>query len=579
MSERVVRIRLARPIKRLLASVVRFLLIEGAMRASKTWGCLIKWRKRVEDYPGIALVMARWNEGDLNTKLVPDYRKVCDLMGLPYGAWNARESCFEFGNGSRLYAIHLKSSEKATIHGKPRGFTVAGVYISQLEEVPYDVAREWMLRLSQPGYPHQFLADANPVHDGHWIAQEWPADNSKPDHEYLTASIWDNAHNLDASTIEAAEALYPPGHPMRPAKLEGKRGANTEGDPVYGEYYRPAVHNYHELEPWPYAPIVVGWDFGAKHPAVSFNQFLPWGAFWHLGAVMGDNVMLEWFAPRVLRIASEWFHGMPLLHCGDPAGEQRSSQGLSLNAKTYLSELRVCPKCFSDKVQKHGERQHRCNECETIVTPIAVDLRTQPDSNDLRVRYGCIQTWGGYMLRTTRRFKFFSDETVLQAESFLATRGRSVGQHDVMRPRFEEDEEPAFLLNPRGLLISRKKEQPISIVEQALGGGYIWDDDFHGVGNLANIRRPLKDGFFEHVMNATEYTIHNYVPARPSEDVLLENWVKAQREQLKRVTDRMFVKPLPPDHDPADKRYGKGKFRNQGTGSRGGAPSARMTRR
>jgi len=568
VAERVVRVRLARPIMRLLAATARFLLIEGAMRASKTWGCLIKVRKTVEEQPGVSWLMARWKEDDLNNKLLPDYRKVCDLLGLPYGTWNAKESCYEFANGSRLYAIHLKSSEKSSIHSKPRGFTVAGVYISQLEEIPHDVAREWMLRLSQPGYPHQFLADANPVHDGSWIAQEWPADNSKPDHLYLTASIWDNAHNLDPSTIAAAEAMYPPGHPMRPAKLEGKRGANTEGDPVYGDYFRPTVHVYHELEPWPHAPILVGWDFGSKHPAVSFGQFLPWGGFWSLGAVMGDNVMLEWFAPRVLRIASEWFPGLPLMHCGDPAGEQRSSQGMSLNAKTYLSELRVCPKCFSDKVAKHGQSEHRCRECEATVTPLAVDLKTQPDSNDLRVRYGCIQTLGGYMLRQTRRFVFHDDQALLEAEGVLAVRG--MAQHPIAQPRFASEEEPAFLLNPRGMLLSRKREQPISIVEQALGGGYIWDDDFHGIGNLANIRRPLKDGFFEHVMNATEYIVHNFVPPRPSEDVLLQNWQREQRAQLRRVTEATWPKRLPPDHDPADKQLGKGRYRQQGSGRRGG---------
>ena len=567
MIERVVRIVLARPIRRLIAATARFLLIEGAMRASKTWGCLIKWRRRLDEYPGIALLMARWKEDDLDNKLVPDYRKVCDLMGLPYGTWNAKESCFDFPNGSKLYAIHLKSSEKSAIHSKPRGFTIAGVYISQLEEIPHDVAREWMLRLSQPGYPHQFLADANPVHDGHWIAQEWPADNSKPDHLYLTASIWDNAHNLDASTIEAAEAMYPPGHPMRAAKLEGKRGANTEGDPVYGDYFRPTVHVYHELDAWPNAPILVGWDFGSKHPAVSFGQFLPWGAFWSLGAVMGDNVMLEWFAPRILRIASEWFHGIPLLHCADPAGDARSSQGITLNARSYLSELRVCPKCFSDRVAKYGQGQHKCQACDQIVVPMGVDLKTQQDSNDLRVRFGCIQTLGGYMLRQTRRFVFHDDATVLDTEGVLSHRG--IASHPIMRPQFADEEEPAFLLNPRGLLISRKKTQSISIIEQALGGGYIWDDAFHGVGNLANIRRPLKDGFFEHPMNATEYIIHNFVPARPSEDVLLQNWQREQRAQLKRATERLFVKPMPKDHDPSDVRYGKGKHRNQG-GRRGG---------
>lgn len=460
---------------RVLRSVARFLLLEGAFRSGKTWACLIKWRRRIDEHHGISLVMARWLDGDLHTKLIPDYRKVCDLMGLPYGHWNGLEECFEFPHGSRLYAIALKSSEKTTQHAKSRGFTIAGIYISQLEEVPEGVAREWMLRLTQPGYPKQFLADANPVHDGHWIAGTWPEDNSKPDYEYHSMSIWQNAHNLDAEDIAAAEALYPIGDPLRPAKLEGKRGVNTEGDPVYGGYFRPSTHVCPGLPHWPHAPILVGWDFGSKHPAVSFAQFLPWGAFWSLGAVMGDNVMLEWFAPRLLLIAAEWFPDMPLMHCGDPAGAHRTSQGVTLNAKKVLQGL-------------------------------GITLKTLDDSNDLRVRYGCIQTLGGYMLREARAFD---------------------GEPDAFARA--EEPEPAFLLNPRGILISRKGEKAVSLMEQAFGGGYIWDNDFHGTGNLANIRRPMKDGFFEHPMNANEYIVHNYARTRVTDSDVLQNVADAAR--------------------------------------------------
>jgi hypothetical protein len=533
--ERVVRLKLARPIAQLIQSIARFLIIEGAMRASKTWGCLIKWRMRVDQYPGIPLVMARWKDDDLHNKLIPDYRRVCDLLQLPYGDWNAREECFVFPNGSRIYALSLKTSEKNSAQSKPRGFTVAGVYISQLEEVPHDVAREWMMRLSAPGFPHQFLADANPVHQGHWIAEEWPEDNSKPDYEYLTASIWDNAHNLDASTIQAAEAMYPPGHPMRPAKLEGKRGANSEGAPVYGEYFRPSAHVYPDLEPWPYAPILVGWDFGSKHPAVSIAQVLPWGSFWSLGAIMGDNVMLEWFGPRVLELLGEWFPGQAFLHCGDPAGAHRTSQGVTLNANRVLQGL-------------------------------GLNLKFLDDSNDLRVRYGCIQTLGGYMLRDTHRFASHDDETVRQAEDWILSTGPR-GDSFISRPQFQDDAEPAFLLNPRGLLISRRKETPVSLIEQALGGGYVWDDQFHGVGNLANIRRPSKDGFYEHPMNATEYIVHHFAQTRPSEAVVLQAWQREQRAQLRRSTEGLFPPALPKDKDRYDeKRRRAGAARAGGRG-------------
>ncbi|MEQ1727427.1 MAG: hypothetical protein ABL982_03525 [Vicinamibacterales bacterium] len=479
-------IELAYPLWLLKQSTARFCIIEGAMRASKTWGCLIILRLRLEEYPGIGMCMSRWIDGDLWNKLVPDYRKVCDWLGLPVGVWNAKEERFDFDNGSYLHVMAMRSAQLATAFSKPRGLTVAQVYVSQLEEVPRDVAREWMQRLSQPGYPQQFFADANPVHDGHWIASDWPEDNSRANYFYVSASIYDNEHNLDPGTIAAAEEMYPPDHPMRPSKLLGKRGASSEGDPVYGGYFHPSLHVDPLVEAWKHAPILCGWDFGAKHPAVSVAQVLPWGAFHSLGAIMGDNVMLEWFAPQVMAILKRWFPEhidaeghLSVLHCGDPAGGHRNSQGVTMNAVKTLAGLTL------DETGRDTGR--------------GIHLSTIPDSNDLRVRYACVQAIGGYMLRSARPFE--GDEPASFKQGVHAR--------------------PAFRLKPRGILLSMKAGKPVeksvSLLEQAFGGGYVWDDSFHGIGNLANIRRPKKDGFFEHGMNASEYIAHHHARARPTD--------------------------------------------------------------
>lgn len=485
---------LSDPAERVLYATERFVLHEGAFRSSKTWTCLIKWRMRLEEYPGIALVMARWKEDDLNTKLIPDYRRVCALMGLPIGNWNASEKCFDFWNGSKLYAIHLKSSEIAAVHSKARGFTVSGVFISQLEEVPEDVAKEWMLRLSQPGFPHQFLADANPVHHGHYLAdpEMFPEDNKNPDHLYVSASIWDNAHNLDASTIQAAESMYPIGHPMRGPKLEGKRGANLEGTPVYSGCFDQVKHVANGLEPYRYCDLLVGWDFGAKHPVAVFAQMVPWGGFWIHGGIMGTDVPLETFAPKVLDTAKEWFPDRTIVHCGDPAGSHRNSQGVSVNAVSALRD-------------------------------IGIGLNVQPDSNTNTVRAACVQTLQSYMLASVKRF--VTDGTEHYAND-LERRGPQ------LPARLATHAEPAFQLNPRFLMVSPRGEGLVPVILEALGAGYIWNDARHSFSQTdGNLRMPKKDGFFEHPMNATEYIIHNFWQSvRMPAAALTRNYRAVQKE-------------------------------------------------
>lgn len=495
MSESVVA--LSAPAERIINATERFVLHEGAFRSSKTWTCLIAWRMRAEEHPGIYLVMARWKEDDLHTTLLPDYRKVCALMGLSAGEWNASEHCFDFWNGSRLYAIHLKSSEISAAHSKARGKTVAGVFISQLEEVPQDVAREWMLRLSQPGYPKQFLADANPVHAGHWMATTWPADNSRPDHLYVSASIWDNAHNLDAVDIQAAEEMYPIGHPMRGPKLEGVRGANVEGTPVYAGCFNQATHVANGLEPYAYTDIIAGWDFGAKHPAVVFAQVLPWDACWILGGIMGSNIPLDGehgFAAKAMQLAAEWFPNHTVQHCGDPAGSHRNSQGVSLNAVRALQM-------------------------------VGINLLTQPNSNTNTVRAACVQTLQGYMLRSVRRF--VTD----------APNPNEVERFERYQPtvRYATNAEPAFLLNPRFVIVAPKSQGVVPVLLEALGAGYIWDDEHRRFSQTdGNLRMPKKDGFFEHSMNALEYIIHNYYQPKPTEKTLAKNFRTVQAEAYRR---------------------------------------------
>jgi hypothetical protein len=66
-------------------------------------------------------------------------------------------------NGSRVYCVHLKTSQRDNRYATVRGLTVAMFYIDQLEEVPEDVYNEagaasvaaWLLagngRQSEPG--------------------------------------------------------------------------------------------------------------------------------------------------------------------------------------------------------------------------------------------------------------------------------------------------------------------------------------------------------------------------------------------------------------------------------------------
>lgn len=458
VAPRVVEVKLGKPHRAILDETTRFFDVEGALRSAKTWSALIKIRRRLEQESGICGFMARWTQEGLNQKLIPDYRRVCALMGISHGAWNAREECFDFPNGSRLYAIHLKANQIDNRYAKVRGLTVAFGYIDQLEEVPEDVYDEAALRLSQPGYPQQLIVSPNPVPETHWIARRFPPDNRNPQHKYLSLSIWDNAHNLDPQTIHAAEALYPVGHPQRRVKLEGRRGLDVRGTPVYtGAFVRSRHVATDSLALNPALPLCESYDFGFHHPCVIWYQWAPWGLIRVLGGVLGHDLHLDAFLPIVQRYRELWFPRRKMLQsCCDPAGAAENSQGLRGNPVQVLR----------DWYRTHDE---------PTVQPMFI-----PDANHPEKRTAAVQIAVTYMRALT----------------------------------FNQEE--AFLVDgERWRLVMDGEERYESFFTDALEAGYVLEDEPRHSQKLGTFWVPKKDGFYEHPMNCFEYAVQNHIRELP----------------------------------------------------------------
>ncbi len=521
---RVVEVRLG-PVQRAIVTAIRrpdarFLDVEGALRSAKTWTILIAIRTLLEDYPGIYWAMARWTEGDLHQKLVPAWRDVCALMQISHGTWNAQESCYELPNGSRIYAVHLKTSQRDNRYAAVRGLTVAGFYIDQLEEVPEDVYGEAALRLSQPGFPQLMVVSPNPVPENHWIAKTWPIANTHAQHRYIRVAMRDNRHNLDAGTIDAAEQLYPVGHPLRRVKLEGQRGLDVRGTPVYlGAFVRS--RHVQPLDIAPDLPLCESYDYGFHHPCVVWYQWAPWGWLRVLGGVMGSDLHLDAFLPIVERYRDLWFpRRLRLDATCDPAGANENAQGMR---GTPVQMLR-------DWYREHGER----NEHGLFVSPTYL-----ADANHPERRVAANQRIATYMRR------------------------RVNGQE-------------AFLVDPeRWVLAELKDERHDSFFVDGLEAGYVLEDESRHSPKLGTYSVPKKDGWFEHPMNCAEYAAQAHVLDLPMGNERAEE-AKIRHQETKLKQDRRELARLQKDRDVDDpvpihgRRVGLGRRTRAAFSRRGG---------
>jgi hypothetical protein len=293
--------------------------LEGALSSGKTTACCWKEFNAFQEMPGIWGWLGRYGDGETQTKVRPAFEDVCHQAGcIP--RWDAKELCYEFPNGSKAFSYGLKSPDALSRYSKMRGMGVGRIYLDQTEELPEDFSGELRLRLRQPGFPHQLTFSPNPPNVTHYLARQFPVANNIPGRRYYAISIYDNAHNLPVSLLEAALRMYPPDHAKHRSVILGQRGMNVTGEPVYKGAFVRALHEV-PLDYDPRLPLEQGMDFGKHHPCVVWRQVSPLGQVRYLGGILGQSLYLDDFLDLVLRYRAQWFPSpVGIRECCDPAG-------------------------------------------------------------------------------------------------------------------------------------------------------------------------------------------------------------------------------------------------------------------
>lgn len=515
----------------------RYVDFEGSPRSAKSWGAAFKiWRLALE-HPGIQIFYCRYKDEDVHGQLRDLWAKVSTFFPeYLHPAWNGTVGSWDFTPspdsprapegqhyGSRVYMRSVKSADLAAVHSKYKGLTLAVVVCEEASEIPYVNYMGLKERLSQSrtpwgapyDYPLQMALVHNSVDEDHWIAQEFPTDNTRHGYRHIRADLHSNRHNLGANVMAGYELDYPPGHPLRPTVVEGRRGVTLVGRPVYSGYFDRGLHVSPSVAFNPYYPLLEGWDFGHEKPAVVWWQYLAHlGAVQILGSVKGANLFIEDFAPTVLAVRDRWFPGAQVQSWCDPAGA-------TTNGGT-----------------KHTPVQ--------TLRDLHVPVRYEPHANDAEVRYAAVQVIAGYMQR-------------------LAGDGSPAFQ---MHPRCVE------VVKKAGEITERETDLMVTAFE----AGYIWDDRAPS-DSMPNIRRPKKGTRYDDLMNAAEYVITGEQITVPQQAEMLraahrlelvarkQAQVQAQRvmaraghsphgETLEEAERRLaaFYRQHKPDHDPADRR-------------------------
>jgi hypothetical protein len=367
--------------------------------------------------------------------------------------WNGEEQYDELPNGSRAYIKGLKTQSVTDRYSKFRGLTLARAYVDQAEEMPQDVYLELAARLSQPGHQHQITISPNAVDPDHWIAKE----------EFPEDNSKPNRRYISLSVYDNRQNLPPEVIPnllrLFPPEHPKHRTMvlGLRGMNVIGvPVYKGAwKRDVHEfpIEFDPRIPLDEGIDFGRHHPCVVWRQTSALGEIRYLGGLLGQDLFLEDFLPLVLSYRRQWF--------GEP------------------SAIRTTCDPAGAAANSQGGRANGVS----ILQSFGFYPTWRDDANSPAVRLAIVEQMASHMRKR-------------------APTGREV-----------------FGVNKTAdqwLVVSGEVARPERWFAGGFEAGYVWDQHMISV-NQKLMRRPKKDGWYEHGQNCAEYLELAY-GTKPHED-------------------------------------------------------------
>jgi len=431
--------------------------VEGSRMCAKTTLCLDNEIYYLKKYPGIKSLIFRYSDTATRTKLIPRFEELCRIRGATDYEWDSRELCYNFTNGSKVYAFGLKAANANQRYEKLRGLDVSRVYSDQSEELPADIGQELRASLRQKGFPHQLTFSPNPPGTNHWLADGrhggFPTDNSIKGRKYYRLRLRDNAYNLDPADIERMERTFPPDHAKHGPMILGTRGVNVIGEAVFEETFRRQLH-VRPLRVDSSIPLLEAFDFGKFNVVWCVAQRFHSGGLAFLAGIIGENLFLEDFLPVVQEHREEWFGALPDVQfrttCPPPG--QVANNGTRFTNLTLLHRAGFRP-AYRD------------------------------NANAADVRLALIEQLAGYMRR------------------------RNAGGHEAFGINDEES---------RWLKVSHVGLEPWPFMAQAFEAGIVWDEHLRSVSNNP-VRQIKDDDWFANVARAASNIELNFCANRPTE--------------------------------------------------------------
>ncbi len=338
-------------------STTKFLLANGGYGSGKSTILCIKGIVLSALFPGTLGLIGRKTYPELRDTTRRVFFEVINKYFHPsmIKKWNKTENHLTFYNNSEVLFRALDDTFKV-------GSLELGWFgIDELSELD---SEEWfqMLRgrLRHPAGPLKGFGATNPATKESWLYKLF-VEKQDPKFQTLEIDTYENKDALPEGYIKDLEK-FPPEWQER--YLKGKWGIVPKGTRVFSKF-QPILH-LGDFKFNPYLPLMRGWDFGYRHPAVIFAQETDWSRLLILREMLGTEIQIDDFADQVIRNTNKWFpEGSSINDFCDIAGNQRSDKS-KLTSVEVLRNKGIYPK-FRKTVSLEGDLMIMNNKFDRLI--------------------------------------------------------------------------------------------------------------------------------------------------------------------------------------------------------------------
>jgi len=298
------------------ASAERDRCLTGGFGSGKTHAAVAEAIMLGIEYPGNEIDVCRKTFGELDRSTRPTFEELLpkEIIKRPYSSGDHQ---IHLINGTRIQFFPLDEREKI------KSLNAGVILIDEASEVDESTFLMLRARLRRPVSRRCCLVASNPTFKNHWM-YKWFGERQFPGRFHRKLSTYDNPY-LPKDYVEDLERILPPD--LFKVYVLGEWGVVVFGERVYVEF-GPSLH-LGKVQYNPDYPILRGWDFGYKFPAVMFAQIDNKERIKFLAEIMGKNILIDNFGDDVLRLGERlWGKDVKYEDYGDPAGNHKDPRGV-----------------------------------------------------------------------------------------------------------------------------------------------------------------------------------------------------------------------------------------------------------